>query len=430
MSSDDSNTTSTTTNVNLRDPSGFLNLDEFGRTKFTGGQQAQDNAPKTAVKIIGTARDDLNGLLGFCTSYNTDRERYMIRMAKVDASNSPNATIMALKPTNLQKATTIERYKAQYQQLLTDPAVRQKVKYYYDTIQNRFIPNGLKLEYVAIGIILLFLILFYLLGFTKTLMLISASLMIGLILQEDIKQKSDIRTVIKNFPSRCKMVLEKQFPFIKRFNINDNIAVGIVGLLLILTIQSIFFTTTTTKSSIIDNNNNHNNNNNISLTRPVNVVPPHSSPQTKPQPTAMYHREQMEKYYHMGFKDSVDGNERGHSLSQELQRLLEEEASKMLVEDEDLEPIVQDIRDIQYSSQAMSSSSSSPNKTFMSKLLSFRTMGSIFYFYRIATSLGIDPSTNIFSFGQLVANVQHSMPPWQKGMMAFSLYNLISNLFF
>jgi hypothetical protein len=87
--------------INPRDPSGFLNLDEFGRPKFAN-TNVQDSP--TAVKIIGTARDDLNGLLGFCTSYNTERERYMIRMANIDESNSPNATIMALKPTNLQKA--------------------------------------------------------------------------------------------------------------------------------------------------------------------------------------------------------------------------------------------------------------------------------------------------------------------------------------
>ena len=138
--------------VNLKDPSGFLNLDEFGRSKSSSANNGGgDPPPRTAVKIIGTARDDLNGLLGFCTSYNTERERYMIRMSKVvDASGNSHttATIMALKPTNLQQASTIEKYQAHYQQLLTDPAIRQKVTYYYNTISNKYIPPYLSLIHI------------------------------------------------------------------------------------------------------------------------------------------------------------------------------------------------------------------------------------------------------------------------------------------
>ncbi|OEU11097.1 hypothetical protein FRACYDRAFT_246202 [Fragilariopsis cylindrus CCMP1102] len=367
MSSDESSSTADNNVKNLKDPSGFLNLDEFGRSKSSSANNGGgDPPPRTAVKIIGTARDDLNGLLGFCTSYNTERERYMIRMSKVvdvsgnssTATTATTATIMALKPTNLQQASTIEKYQAHYQQLFTDPAVRQKVQYYYNTISNKYIPPymanlGCKLEYV-VGILLVFcMTLIYLVGFTKSMMVISATIMIGLILQEDIQQKSTLRTIVQNIPARCKIVMEQQFPFLKRFNFNDNIAMGIV--------------------------------------------------------------------------DSIDGNKRGHSLSKELQRLLEEEAEASLaveLDEEDLEPIH---RDIPYSA---SHASAMPTKTFLSKLFSIRTMGSLFYFYRTATSLGIDPSTNIFSFGQLVANVQHSMPSWQKGMMVFSFYNLISNLFF
>jgi hypothetical protein len=436
MSSDSSSSSSTNTNTttNLRDPLGLLNLDEFGRPKFANGQGGGGGGgggdSPTAVKIIGTARDDLNGLLGFCTSYNTERERYMIRMANVDTANA-NATVMALKPSNLQKASIIEKYKAQIQQLLTDPAVRQKVAYYYNTINNK-LPYKFKLEYVIGTCIMIFIALFYLMGFTKTLMLCSATLMIGLILQEDIKQKSNLRQVITNFPSRCKIVLEKQFPFLKgRGILNDNIALGIVGLLLILTIQSIFFTTSSSSSVGGGVGGGGGGSGNSS------TIMPHSS-RPAPMPTKLSaasslsnQREQMEKYYYMGFKDSIDGNERGHSLSKELQRLLEEEASKSSEQEHEEEDL---IRDIPYSSSSsqlpnMASSQSLP-KTFLSKLLSFRTVGSLFYFYRIATSLGIDPLTNIFSLGQLMANIQHNMPNWQKGMMAFSFYNLISNLFF
>merc|ERR1740133_845229 len=99
--------------------------------------------------------------------------------------------------------------------------------------------------------------LIYLVGFTKSIMVVSATVMIGLILQEDIQQKSTLRTIVQNIPSRCKIVMEQQFPFLKRFNFNDNIAVGMVGVLLILTIQSVFFTTSTASTTAKSSSNNN-----------------------------------------------------------------------------------------------------------------------------------------------------------------------------
>merc|ERR1712241_1555432 len=72
-------------------------------------------------------------------------------------------------------------------------------------------------------------------------MLLSATMMIGLILMEDIKRKSHWKVMLKNFPIRSKFVLEKQFPFLQG-KLNETVAAGIVGLFLAFTIQSVFFT--------------------------------------------------------------------------------------------------------------------------------------------------------------------------------------------
>merc|ERR1712159_313985 len=39
------------------------------------------NPPSTFVKVHGTSRDDVNGLLGLAIQYNSERGRYMVQMA-------------------------------------------------------------------------------------------------------------------------------------------------------------------------------------------------------------------------------------------------------------------------------------------------------------------------------------------------------------
>jgi len=241
-------------------------------------------------------------------------------------------------------------------------------------------------------------------------------------LQKDIQQKSGWKTMVRNFPSRSKVVLEKQFPFLKG-KLNDKVAAGIVGVLLALTIQSVFIAKSSSKSSTSGNGSGSNQNLTTNNNNVVPVAPPRPMSSSSSSSSIAKNREQLEKYYNMGFQDSVDGNDRGHSLSNELQRLLEEEAKQ-----EDLDPIP----DIPYPQQPLSQTQPRPQskKPFMTRLVSLRTMGSLYYFYRTGQTLGVDPSTGIFSIAQLFANIQHSMPIWQKGMMAFSAFNLISNLFF
>jgi len=385
-----------------RDPSGFLKLNPAGRPAHAEGREAP-----TVVKIVGTARDDLNGLLGFCTAYNRDRQRYMVTMASVDRSTAPNATVMALKPDNLTKASTLETYKAQFQSLRTDPRVKHRLKEYYDLCGKYCQP--FKVEHVVGALSLLLVVLMYFFGFTKTIMLVSAVVMIFCILVEDvIRTRKPWREVLRNFPSRSKFVIERQFPFL-RGKITEPIAAGIVGVLLAFTVQAVFFTKGGSKAS-------------------ASSLPPNAASR---MPTMSSHRsmmassqqqkEQLEALYHLGFQDSLEGKPRGHSLSDKLDELLNSDASPYL--EEDLEPIPE----IPYTATPLTRPP--PPKTFGSRLFSMRTVGSMFYLYRMAMQIGVDPSTGIFSVGQLAANLQHNLPTWQKGMLAFSVYNLFSNLF-
>ena len=394
---------SSTNTPDPRDPSGYLKLDAAGRPSHTtSGRELP-----TVVKIVGTARDDLNGLLGFCTSYNRDRERYMVTMACVDRANSPNATVMALKPSNLTQASTIETYKAQFQQLKTDPRVKQRLAEYHDYARTKCHP--FKVQHVAGALVVVLAFLFYYFGFTKTVMLVSAIVMMICILVEDVlRQRRPWRDVARNFPSRSKMVIEKQFPFLEG-RLSENLAAGMVGLLLAFTIQAVFFT-------------GKNNSSSSQYTSSSPLQPP-SRPGASSLPSnfGRHSRETLEELYHLGFQDSLDGKDRGHSLASKLDRLLGDASATTGMED--LEPIPE----INYSATPLTRPP--PPKTFGSRLFSMRTAGSAFYLYRMAMQVGVDPSSGLFSVGQLAANIQHNMPTWQKAMVAFSVYNLFSNLF-
>jgi hypothetical protein len=79
--------------------------------------------PSVVVKVTGTGRNDINGLLGIVVSFNVERERYLVHMAKSQST-------MALRKEHLSKASIVESYRAQMEQLQNDARVREKMSKY------------------------------------------------------------------------------------------------------------------------------------------------------------------------------------------------------------------------------------------------------------------------------------------------------------
>lgn len=380
---DSTNATGATGTGNARDPSGYIK-----------------NPPSTVVKVVGTARDDINGLLGIVISYNVERERYLVHMPSSQST-------MALKVQNLQLASTIEKYRAQFEQLRNDPRVREKVAHYIKMAQKYVKP--LKLSHAIGGGVVLLTLLVYLFGFTQMVMVVSLTTLLGVISGPDILAKRPIKEILQNFPNRARETLCKQLPFLKN-TLTNKMAVGIVLVLIAFTFQSLFLTGsggggggTTTK-------------------------PPPVSPSTMALSQSRLDREMIQRFYNMGFDDATNVMEHGHSLKPELQRLLEEEASTTATgvggvgSVDGLEPNSMGDGDDLY----LTTSPLPPpqKKSIMSKLANFSTLGSLIYVYRILKEKGTEASTGLFSVGQLFANLQHHTEIWQQGILLFSLYNL------
>lgn len=355
----------------------------------------------TVVKVVGTARDDINGLLGMVVSYNVERERYLVHMPVSQST-------MALKKENLVSASTVERYRAQWQQLQNDPRVREKVAHYLRMAQRYVAP--VQLQHAIGGALVLLTLLVYLVGFTKMVMTISLLLMLGVMAGPDVLARSPPSVILRNFPNRARETFEKQVPFLKG-RLSNRVALGVVLLLVVLTVQSLLFTGTSSSSG----------SGAAGAGAPPVKPPPISAVDANNQPRL--DREAMQKFYNMGFDDATNVMEHGHSLRPILQRLLEQEAASSSSEGSANASGEDNVDDL-YLSSTMTPPATAAPKSIVSKLVNFSTLGSLFYVYRMLKDKGIDQSTGLFSLGQLAANLQHHTELWQQGMLLFSVYNV------
>jgi hypothetical protein len=324
--------------------------------------------PSVVVKVTATARNDINGLLGIVISYNLERERYLVHMTKSQST-------MALKKENLAKANMIESYRAQLQQLRNDDRVKEKMSKYLNLCSQYVAP--MKLSHVVGSVLAVLVSLLYLVGFTKTVMTTSLLLLIGIIAGPDLMNRSPPQLVLQNFPERARSLMEKQMPIL-RGKLTNRMSVGVVLLLVAICLQSLFLTGGKVQQPLV----------------PEAPLLERKSPS-------------LERYYNMGYEDATEGREHGATLK-------EEQAAGMMPEEE--LPDVLELDELEGVGK---------KQTVLSKINNVSNIASIFYLYRSMTELGTDQSTNLFSIGQLAANLQHHTEWWRKILLALSLYTVV-----
>lgn len=113
-------------------------------------------------------------------------------------------------------------------------------------------------------------------------------------------------------------------------------------------------------------------------------------------------KDTSEKYYNMGFEDATNGFAHGTSLSDKdtLSDLVTEAIDEGVIEVKD-----------------------DPN--IIERFASVSNLASIFYIYKSVGELGVDQRYNMFSIGQLAANLQHHTELWKKALLLLSLYNIV-----
>jgi hypothetical protein len=347
-----------------RDPSGFVT-----------------STPSVVVKVVDTARNDINGLLGIVISYNVERERYLVHMTRSQST-------MAFKKENLAKANMMESYRSQWQQLQNDPRVREKMGQYMRQCQQLVAPA--QLTHVIFGIVAVLALLMYLVGFTKLLMLLSTLILLLVIAGPDIMNKKPPKFILNNFPNRAREVMEDNVPMLKG-RISNRMAMGVMLLMVALCLQSLFLGGGKKRAQ-------------------ASVQPPASSHVMSPSFAA-------QKYYNLGFEDATAGLKHGTSLP-------EPEDEMPLAQQGEREPHYRDLgQDGDYYSPPSPPLKKNDN-SFLSNAMSITNAMSIFYLYRTIMELGTEPSTGLFATGQLLPNIQHA-ELWRKALLALSVYKVL-----
>jgi hypothetical protein len=351
----------------IRDPCGYVTV-----------------PPSVVVKVTGTGRNDINGLLGIVVSFNVERERYLVHMTRSQST-------MALKKEHLSKASILESYRAQTEQLRNDARVREKMSKYLNLCRQFVAP--LKLSHVVGGFLTLFTGLVITVGFLKTIMTTSLIALIATIASPD--ASSGHQAVMNNFPERARTVIEKQIPIL-RGKLTNRVAVGVILLLVALCLQSL-----------------------VHSGAKIDSYKPRKSFSKKP----VVDNSMLERYYSLGYEDAAKGRQHGSSLaSGDLEKLTLVGAGEDVVSQQNMEDF--DKEDVG-NEDVGNEENGKKRTTLFSKLTSMTNIASMIYLYRSMIELGTDQSTSLFSIGQLAANVQHNTEWWRKALLALSLYNVL-----
>lgn len=370
-------------NANPSDPSGFL------------------NPPQQILKIINTARGDLNGKFGTAVSFSLDRNRYTIALPPTNpVASSPQSqqpTVVSLKSDNLVKATIAEKMKfkamaarQQAEMLYNDPHVRQQFQSAYNNMESRLPPN-VKLLHVAYGLIALWVLSVYFFGFTRTMLALSFMAMPILISAPDLMSGNvDMKTVIRNFPSRWRAAIVEMTGYTK---LTDRQGMAGFAVLCVLCFALLSSPSAPSKQSAVP------------ASPPSSLA---SSGITTATTTAGSSTlSKFEEFYKLGFDDASSNHPFGHSLpSPETATTTSSPAYTM---EEDLD-------------WAYQPPPPPPRKNIASKF-SFSTMMAAFTLFRTAKDLALDqdgrPNLQVF-----ITNAK-TLDPMRMGLLGLSLYRLI-----
>jgi len=332
------------------------------------------NPPSTVVKVHGTARDDMNDQLGIAVAYQQDRGRYLIH-------NVTTQQTIALKPENLVKASTMETIKGQYLQLKNDPRVQQRIRDYFDKCKTALHP--VKPEYAALGLLLAWCGLIYAVGFTKTVMVTSVLLLLGVLVAPDVMEGASLKTMLNNIPRRSREAMEETVPMLKG-RLSNKVAAGIVIFMIVMAGQAVF----------------------MGGKKPV---PPVAGSMDAPHHSHL--QALKEEHYKLGFEDAKNGLDFGTSLK--TSAATESSTPRGLSQDDEYPHLEFDTVDYGV-----------PPPPTQKRSFGFGSAMSAFFLFRTASELGTDPAGGGFSVERMVANAR-TLEPWKMGMVGFSLYNLV-----
>ena len=388
----------------MSDPSGFIT-----------------NPPSTFVKIVGTSREDLNGLVCVALQYNAQTGRYVVQMLPGQASNAPRpgeaasaaaaaraaaggsaaaAVGLSFKPENLVPCGPMEKVKAQAtfamheaKRFVNSPDTKEKMRRLYTSLDQR-LPPQVKPEYVGIGALIVLFIVVRIVGLSKLVLLTSLVLMLGMILMPDIQAGiTDPSILASRFPDRLRANIAQATGYTSLTKKQAMIGFGIFMFFSLKLLATPAGSAVPPPSPVASR----------SAPTTFDPVVGDAGAKSPPLPSKSF---DMEEIYKLGFEDAKDGKDFGASLPKTTGPSAPRGTSAADTSFDGLPPY-----------------HPSPPAAKESKFGLTWAM-SAFGLFRGVKELGITPDGQ-FDPQYLVANVKVA-PPLKLALLGFCLYRVLS----
>jgi hypothetical protein len=371
--------------------------------------------PSVLVKVQETSKEELNGKTGVVLQYLSDKERYTVQMAV-------SQDVVSLKAANLKKCSVYEQIQGQYEFMLHNPQIQQQIAGVYGRVQ-AVLPAAVKPEYLTIPVVVAMGALFYFLGVTRTLMLFSFVLLTGMIVGQDVVAPgASVQTVARNAPMRFRAFLREQVPYVgNRIADNKYLTAACAGLFLFFFVNAMTVSSRSTSKR--------------SGSGMFGSVFSSLSSSSSSPPMTANNQHPPDFYYKLGFDDAVAERVFGTSLPVAPAAAVAVPVPPPLLSDE--WRIIDDDDDDgedEFSTAtprtggqpaaAARGKAASPWYTKVGSAMSF------YYIYNAVKTLGDDPSgTGAQWSWQRALVAAKTMEPWRMGMLALSVYKVVSLVF-
>lgn len=349
--------------------------------------------PATMVKVVNTSQERLNGKMGVALAFQQDRGRYVVLMTVSQEQ-------VSLKPENLVKGGWTEQLRAQYELMQNNPQVKEQISKTYRQVQAF---TGVKPEYVGGAALVVLVACIYWFGFSRSLMVISFFMMMGLVVLPDLQNGASRDQILRNAPMRFKAMVRQNVPYVGDRIANSNILTGLVlGVMIFFLVNALVGGTGSGGAR---------------PPPPVSPVVggmggttvPYNMANVKPAPAV--DRAMLEDYYKMGFEDAQAGKDFGTSLPPPPVHVETPKGADGV--DSDFAWPGSD-----YVPPAQTKPSLLSKFTSWSTLVSLFLVGNTLYTCGRTAEGGFDPQL-------MMVNVR-MLDVWKQGMLAMSVFRLVS----
>jgi hypothetical protein len=346
------------------------------------------NPPSVFVKVHSvTSKATLNGQLGLILQYLPDKQRYTVLLCI-------SQEVVSLKSDNLSVCSMLEQAKAYWQMLQNNRDLQGQYRQFVEQVQRR--SGGLKLEYLLVLLLVVLGALWYFIGFTKLVTLLTVVMMLLTIVSPDLLEGKDWRTVARNAPMRYREVIRTQVPYIgpavsKR-----------TSYLALFTIAWVAFIGYSLMGTPSRNNKGW-----LPLKK--------SSAAAAPRVLEGLRLEQeQQQFYRLGFEDATNQLEFGTSLPKV-------EAATI-----DVGPKgVADVDDLEEDDYAWSRTGTAPSRGSSKSPFTLSTGLALFTLYRILQPLAYNPTQHQYDVQLLLTNLRH-LDTWRMAALAFAVYRIVA----